>query len=254
MASAPEAQAQQALTTDEFIAFLEALQQQGGPAKYLTMFGVSTATVGAGGSGFISATGVTPRGGIAGNGPDYDMAVGLSFGDANETVGAQLTANITGTQPFADAGYFSLKFSRALNAGPTPTYAAVSFSRLSPWGNIGAGASNDPTTTVSVTHINSFSASGDQFPIMLTAGYGSHISNNGADPGAFAGIGVGLTENFGVSVSANADRLNAGIGFSVPGVPGLGVTAGVYDVSNRTGRQQASVTVSYSVQNLFGGY
>lgn len=107
---------------------------------------------------------------------------------------------------------------------------------------------------MSVTHINSFSASGDQFPIMLTAGYGSHISNNGADPGAFAGIGVGLTENFGVSVSANADRLNAGIGFSVPGVSGLGVTAGVYDVSNRTGRQQASVTVSYSVQNLFGGY
>lgn len=258
MSAGSDARAQ-TVDTESFLLFLESLESANTDTatnKHLSMFGVQTATTAPNGTGFASVTGSTPRGGIAGNGPDYEMALGFGLGDANETIGAQVTLNITGTQPFADTGYFSLKFSRAISTGPNPTYIGASFSRVAPWGNVAGGVS----TTAMLTHFNSFSAGGETYPIMLTAGYGSDIAyttslptTNSVEPGAFVGVGVGLTENFGVSASATRGTINLGVGMKVEGVDGLSLSAGVYDAFDQMNKRQASVTVSYTWADVFGG-
>lgn len=236
------------ISASEFLVFLEALGQGGQPAKHLSLFGIQSATTAPHGMVFTGVTGTNPRGGVPGAGMDYDVALGFGLGDATETLGLQFTANITGTDPFGDAGYLSMKLSRALNER---TYAALSFSQLGAWG--GAAPAGESANFV-VTHFNEVSIGNDVFPIMLSAGYGSHITNNGTDPGGYIGVGMGLSPYMGVSLSANEEQVNVGIGLKIPQYDRWSISLGVNDVADNTGRQSASMTITYAVQNVFGGF
>lgn len=243
--------AQDTIPVADFEFVLEALQAQNTQNKRPTMFGVPTAGVAPHGTFFGSATRVTPRGGVEGAGPDYDAALGFGLGDSQKNLGIQVVANITGTDPFADTGSFGLKFARELTGGATPTSAAISLGKVAPWGDSASGS--EVSANLIFSHVNSFSMGMEAYPVILTGGYGNQINESGTEGGAFVGVGVGLTSNFGVSISATSEKINAGAGFSVPGVKNLSISAGINDITDSTDKRQATVSVSYSFANVFGG-
>lgn len=243
-----QAQGQQ-VSESNFQLLIDTLAVQAEPRKRLTMFGVPTAGVAASGRIFGSASMVSPRGGVDGAGLDFDTAFGFGIGSETESVGVQVTANVTGTNPFGDAGYFGLKFGRRLVDGPNPTSAALSISKLAPWGSI--GNNTDASVTLVVTHLNSFSLGDTEYPVMVTSGYGNQTL--GGEPGAFLGFGVGLTSNFGMSLSGNVEQINAGVGLSIPGIDGLSISTGFNDITDSNDQRQFSLSVSYSFASPFGG-
>ena len=216
------AQAQEIPST-EFAGFLEALTAAGSPPKNVYLPGISLATVAPGGTGFASATLMNPRGGTRGLGWDGSTSFGLGFGDAAAGVGVSAQINVTGTQPFGTDGDFSLRFSRQVGLS---TYVGLGVNRLGGWGN---NARIDPNAELMVTHFTSFGSGAGFTPVMVTLGVSSVGADNQADPGAFGGIGFGLSENVGFGVSVKNGGLNAGFGVTVPSVKGLSLTA---DVSN----------------------
>lgn len=244
------AQAQgQEISESNFQLLIDTLAAQAEPRKRLTMFGVPTAGVAASGRVFGSASMVTPRGGVDGAGLDFDTAFGFGIGNERESLGVQFTANVTGTNPFGDAGYLGFKVGRRLVDGPNPTSVAVSMSKLAPWGSI--GNDSDPSVTLVATHLNSVSLGGMDYPVMVTTGYGNQTL--GGEPGAFLGFGVGITPNLGLSMSGNAEQINAGIGLSIPGIDGLSISTGFNDITDSSDQRQFSLSLSYSFASPFGG-
>jgi len=83
--------------------------------------------------------------------------------------------------------------------------------------------------------------------VQLTLGYSNQASRAGInglnEDGFFAGVGLGVTENLAISMSANETALNLGATATIPGVDGLSISAGVYDVTDNTNRQQFALTV-----------
>ena len=71
------------------------------------------------------------------------------------------------------------------------------------------------------------------------------------EDGVFWGMGVGVAEFMSFSVSGTENQVNAGVGLRIPGVDGLNITVGQYDVSNKHKRTQTAISVSYSIR--FGG-
>ena len=87
--------------------------------------------------------------------------------------------------------------------------------------------------------------------MQVSVGYGNEwtLSDDGlgvAGPGAFIGLGVGVTETLSASLSATQTQLNVGFSLSVPQVPGLGLSLGMFDVTDNTSRQQVSLGASFS--------
>ena len=64
------------------------------------------------------------------------------------------------------------------------------------------------------------------------------------DDGAFIGLGVGVSPNLSVSLSATETQLNAGIGFGIPEFPNLSIGMGIFDVTDNVERRQFSLSVS----------
>lgn len=252
ISTAPAVQAQdqaQEISEANFQLLIDALSVQLEPPKRVTMFGVPTAGVAPSGRIFGSASMVSPRGGVEGAGLDFDTAFGFGLGNEQDSIGIQFTTNVTGTDPFGDAGYFGLKFARRVVDGPNPTSVALSFSKLGSWGSI--GSNTDESVTFVATHRNSLSLGGEAYPVMISGGYGNQ--SLGGNPGAFMGFGIGITPNLGLSVSGNVEQLNAGVGVSIPGFDGLSVSAGFNDLTDNRDQRQFSLSVSYSFAGPFGG-
>lgn len=237
----------QSLSESDFQLLLDTLSVQADVPKKLVMFGVPTAGVASNGRFFGSITMVNPRGGRDNAGADFDTAFGFGFGDPNDYVGAQFTVHITGTDPFGDAGYFGAKFGRRLIGGETPTSVSLSIGKIAPWGNI--GVTSETSYTLIATHINSLNLGGANYPFLITGGYGNQTE--AGNPGAFVGLGVGLTSYLGLSVSGNAEQINAGLGVSFPEIDGLNLSVGFNDISDDGGRRQFSISASYSFQSPF---
>lgn len=208
------------------------------------MFGVPSAVAPVGGTGFVGATYVNPRGGIEGNDGDGSVSAGYTLGNPVDAVSVTLGVSITGTDPFGDAGSFSVNGSRMLRASDSSvTFLGASASNL---GNWGAG-SDDEEYSIYGSHLFGFQTGGVEIPLQLVAGYGSNntrTSVGGLDDGAFAGVGIGLTQKISGSVSFTETQVNTGLTVAVPGT-NVGATVGVYDVSNNNDRRQFSLTVGF---------
>ncbi len=240
------AQAQNVSTAAEFSAYLQSLTQVATPLKNVYLPGVNHAVVAPSGVGYASLTVMNPRDGVAGSGWDASTSFGLGFGNANDSIGVSLQANITGTQPFGTDGDFSMKFSRAVGDS---TYVGLGINRIAGWGVNSSIAVN---AEVMVTHFSEFGSGANAVPLMITAGISSAGSLDQRDPGAFFGVGFGLTEDLGMGVSVKNSALNAGFGYNLRSVDGLSLTADVSNITEvNTSSRIFSLGVHYQFDNLF---
>ena len=231
-------------SADEFVAILEALAKSAVPPKFVTMQGVGSGTVVPGGTLFGSVSGTTER--EDGSGTDGSFAFGAGFGDANEGLGVQLTANITSANPadIGDSGYLGVKVGTKLPF-EAPTYVALSVDNLAGWGD---SSENDVTASVALTRFGELSLGGSDYPTMSTLGI---ETIEGGDPSMFGGFGIGLTEYIGASVSHDSSNVNFGLGFKVPDVPGLSASITLDDAFENDGDRRATFSVSYSISDVF---
>lgn len=252
--SSGSAMAQEAiLSAEEYVAALEALATAVTPPRTLTMQGVGTGTVAPGGSVFVSLSGTT-RSQQGVDGLDASVVAGAGLGDATTSFGAQLLVNITSVggggkgDAFGDSGTLGLKLGKQLVAGSQPVFGAVSVVGAG-WGD---AEDEPPKTTLALSTYRSFAISnGETFPLMLTGGIGSHI-RDGIDPGGFAGVGIGLTEIMGASMAYDGNYFNAGISLKIPSIDGATLSLSVNDLFDATDAQRLTVSISYSMGNVFG--
>lgn len=220
--------------------------QGAGDARFASLFGVPAAMTPPKQTAFVSVSGATPRDGIKGNGPDYDMSIGYGFGNPFTSVGGMVSVDITGTQPFADGGSFSMMFSRAVSVTDSSmTFIGVSASDLGSW-----GVKLDPKAAIMASQYRVVGAA--EIPLIWTLGYGQDSTYQGTtgvkDDGAFWGVGIGPTNYVSLSMSGTENQVNAGATVAIPGVSGLALTAGRYDLANKSKRQQDSFAINYSIK------
>lgn len=226
------------------LALLAAVPAAAQERKHLTLVGVPAATVAPAGTAFASLSGTNRSfNGLV----DGSLALGMGFGNAEETVGVQVTAQITSlTDDFADSGYIQFKLARRL--GSRPIYAGLQVDHLLNWGD---SAFVPTSAKAMVTWFGSVQAGGELYPVMATVGVGDRIRNLGQDPGAFAGIGIGLSPVTAVSAAFSGDYFDVGVGLRVD--DRLAVTLTANDVFDMRDRRRLTVSATYSFQNLFGG-
>ncbi|MBM1223023.1 hypothetical protein JQU17_22745 [Ponticoccus sp. SC2-23] len=209
-------------------------------------FGVPSAVSPAPNTGFVGVSFSTPRGGIEGNGLDIESSVGYSFGNPLDAVGVTLSVNITGSDPFGDAGSFSLSASRLLRAeGSSATFLGATVANLLDW-----GVAVDPIYSGYLSHLTSIELVGVEVPLQLVAGYGSDItrSTDGSgdiDDGIFAGVGLGVSENLSAGISVTTTQVNAGFSYSLPDIP-VGATISILDILDTTERRTFVASLGYS--------
>ena len=215
-----------------------------------SVFGVASAVAAPGGSGFAALSYVNPRGGVAGSDGDGDLSFGYTVGNPIDAVSATVAVNILGLEPFGESGTLSVNFSRLLRAGGNSvTFVGLAAGNLLGWGD---AENNDTTYTIAASHLVAIpTAGGVEIPMQISVGYGNEttLSDDGrgvAGEGAFIGLGVGVTETLSASLSATETQLNVGFSLSVPQLPGLGLSLGMFDVTDNTNRQQVSFGASFS--------
>ena len=212
------------------------------PPKYLTLLGIHSATVAPRGLVFGSISNATN---LEGNSAQEDTSVALGFGlgDANDGIGLQITASGTAkTDTFDSFGYFGIKASRRVQAGPAPTYAGLALDRLGGWGE---ASGTDPAATLVFTKFANFSAAGESFPVMVSIGAGTHVKDLATEPGAFLGAGIGVSRNVGLSAAWNGDYTDIGTAFKFGPYENLKFSVSVSDAFNEADRQQVSLGISW---------
>ncbi|MEM9756568.1 MAG: hypothetical protein AAF914_11275 [Pseudomonadota bacterium] len=220
----------------------------GAQRRFPTVFGAASAFPSPGGTGFVGLNYVNPRGGLQGEGPDGDAGAGYTIGNPIQNVSLTFGLTITSLEGFGDSGSLSLSGARALVVGDRSlTFIGASAANLAGWGD----AEDTPEAySLYVSHLLAVPAPGGEVPVQLTAGYGNRItlSEDGlgaVDDGLFAGVGVGIGPNLSAGVSATETQINAGVSFGLPDLPGVSVSAGVFDVTDNVERRQFSLSVSY---------
>ena len=219
------------------------------PRRFPSVFGVPSAVGPAGNTGFVALTLTNPRQGISGEGWDGDASAGYTIGDAVDNVALTFGVNVASLEGFGDDGSFFLNASRQIAAtGSNRTYLGLQAANLGAWGD---ADEDDEALTATLSHLTSISSAGGDIPVQFTVGFGEDntVEDDGSgdsDDGVFLGVGFGISENFGASVSATETQLNLGVGFSVPSLPNVGFSAGVFDVTDNTERRQFSLTAAFS--------
>lgn len=222
--------------------------------KNLTLLSVSSATVAPSGLGFMSLSLSSKRVEPTQVFDEWDgsLALGIGFGDTKESIGVQLTAQITSlTETFGDSGYFALKFARQVSAGKTPFFIGAEINNLAQWGD----AKVNPTGgKVMATWFPTLEFDGGgSMPLMITAGYGSHLKNAYTESAPFFGIGAGFTRNFGASISWTGDTVDVGAAFLIDGWDFGNISVELNDVTNRQDRRRVSISFNIFRSNLFRG-
>ncbi|MCB2128659.1 MAG: hypothetical protein KDE03_06175 [Rhodobacteraceae bacterium] len=213
------------------------------------IFGANSAIPAPGGTGYAALTFATPRRGIAGSGADGDLALGYVLGSPVTGLSVTGGLNITSLKDFGEDGSVDISVARMLRAGGnSATFVGASAGNLLAWGS---AKSDDESVSAYVSHLMTVNATSGEIPMQFTLGYGNNTTR--ADDGTgtmgegfFAGFGLGLTDVLSASVSATETQANIGVALAVPQVPGLGISLGVYDVTDNTDRQQTALTVGFS--------
>jgi hypothetical protein len=249
IACVAEATAQGTNTTD--IGQLASTEQRadGAARAFPAIFGAASAVAPAGGSGYVALTYANPRNGIAGSDGDGDLVAGYTFGNPVDAISVSVGVAITGLDPFGDSGSFSIGASRLLGSTDrSATFVGVSVLGIGSWGD---AVADGESYNIYGSHLTSLPLGSADIPLQLTLGYGTRttLSSDGlgqVEDGFFYGIGAGVTQALSISVSGTATQVNAGAVLSIPGIEGLSVSAGMFDILDNTERQQVTATVAYS--------
>lgn len=220
------------------------------PGKaFPAIFGAASAVAPPGGTGYVALTYADPRGGIDGEDGDGDLALGYTFGNPVDAVSLTFGVTATGLDPFADSGSFNASASRMLRAGGnSATFVGAAVGNIGGWGD---ADDDDATYSAYVSHLMGVSTGAGEIPLQATFGYGTDntLDDDGSgdlDDGVFLGLGVGLAQNLSASISATETQVNLGATLTIPQAQGLSLTAGVYDVTDNTDRQQVSLTAAFA--------
>jgi len=233
------------------VGLANSVQAQDGP-KFLTLQGISSATVAPSGTGFTSITGSFFQ---SGPGPETDgsLELGFGLGSAEDGIGVQVTATSASlTDSFGDSGYLSLKFSRRIVGGMHPTYISIEGNQLANWGEAG---NVDPRGKIALTTfgLTRFSPGGESYPYMLTIGAGDDLRNNASDPGIFLGAGIGVSETTALSAAWTGETFDLGVSYRPRQITNVSFNALVNDVTDIEDSRRVTLSVSWAVADLFGG-
>lgn len=217
-------------------------------AGHLTLLGIPSATVAPHGLAFASLQYTNQRPGPA-TGSDASMSFGIGFGDAERTIGVQLTAEVTSTtNNTGDSGYFDLKFSRRISDGPVPTYLGIGARRLGGWGNAGG---LQPAGDLTLTFFPFIETSQGRKPLMISLGAGTHVRANQTEPGAYGGIGYGFTRSVAASAAWYGDHGIIGVSYAPRTLKNVQFSAAIVDVFNDTNDRRAVFGVNILFPKVF---
>lgn len=147
---------------------------------------------------------------------DGSMALGLGLGDPQAALGLEVVLGITsvstsfwGDGTFGDEGNIALKLHRAVPGlfGATSASLSLGVSNLAGW-----GATQDLPRNyyLAYSQVSDVTLAGQVYPVNTTLGYGSAISGIDREPGGFASVGVGLTEQVSLGLGWLGDELQVG--------------------------------------------
>lgn len=220
------------LTDAELLDLLERIEaaRRGLPQR-VGIFGIPSGFGAARGLGFASFAATNRRDrGLVGDW-DASFVLGMGFGDAVSGVAVTPVIDVTSVTPhhFGESGKLSLQFSRAMPlARKWQGAVALEFQNLATWGD---SRVLDRTWSVAVSGVR---PADDVFghPVMFSAGYGSGISDRSTEPGAFAGAGIGISNNFGLSLGWYGDEAIAGAMIWPDPENSLQLSVGIGDMTN----------------------
>ncbi len=235
-----------------------ALAEDGAP-RLLTLLGIGSAAVAPSHSAFgaLSYSTRSDLGGTFVDADDASAALGYVLGDAGTGVGLQFGVNFTGlaSDPSFSglgpgrSGYFSLQAAHLISA-KVPVFVAVSADHLSGWGR---AKDINPALAAMVTVFPTIKLGDQAYPMMLTLGIGDHIRNAGNDPGGFAGLGMGLTPNFGASVAWTGETVTIGGTYKNAALKNWNFSAQLDDALNQKDGRRVTLSATILFENAFGG-
>jgi hypothetical protein len=269
------AQGQDALSEQEFLDYLRSLSQPASSSEPLpalqrqvsafglgmmavsprnvSTFGINSGFGLPGGSMFAAGAITDERDRVQGSNMDGSGAVGLGFGDASQSIGADLSVGILSVDPddFGEDGNVSARVFRQLPGfgGSGVSSVALGVANAASWGaakNIDSNYFIAGSTVIDISPNTS-----GYLPLMLSAGYGTGVKNLERDPAGFFGAGIGFTSRFSASTSWNGDEVMAGLGIR-PFLRYNGqITLGMGDVTNRLDGRRWIITGYWFWEDLF---
>lgn len=185
---------------------------------------------------------------------DWDGSVALAAGVGRiGPVGATALVTITSVTPakFGASGTVGLAFDTAIPSGPaTVAGAAVAVGNLVRWGD---SAGLPVTVNAALSAARGFTIGGRPVTALATLGWGTGIADLGRRPGAFAGIGIGLSPRLAVSAAWAGDEAILGLtGWFGPEGAGQ-VSIGLADVTNVQNGQRFLFSVGWRFDSLLSG-
>lgn len=220
------------------------------PPKYLSVQGVSTTRVAPHGTMFFAVSGSDRR--PSGKAElDGSLVGGLGFGDQETGIGGQLSATITSTEPsdIGDSGYFGVKATTRILRDYGQNYLSVSVDHLASWGD----ATNDPMRVKLIgSRVGRWGpfSNGEFYPVLLTVGV-SGLLEGDHDVDPFAGLGLGLSEVFSVSISHDSKQLNAGVGFLLKPIKNVAGSLTIEDVTEQQGDRRFVLSLGVAFSDLY---
>jgi len=176
---------------------------------------------------------------------DASFAFGYGFGNARRGVAVTPLVDITSVTPskFGSSGKISVKLSRQIPAGKAWVGAiGISLENLVTWGDSDV---LDRTYNLAYSAVRPAGPRNAR-PIMVSLGYGTGVSDRGTTPGAFAGLGVGLSEFAGVSLAWYGDEAIVGVNIWPDDAKNIQISLGIGDITNRVGGRRLLMSVSLS--------
>ncbi|WP_200175317.1 hypothetical protein [Ectothiorhodospira shaposhnikovii] len=244
----------QPITEAQFLEYLQALLRDPLPQPQATNFGVVTGFGLPHGSAFAAGVLTDKRERNQSSDHDGSAALGIGLGDARRLVGMEVTLGIISTTPseFAEDGNINFKLHRVL---PGLTHqgissVAIGVGNAARWGDAREVDRNRYISASTVFNANPGNP-GRPVPMMLTAGYGTAISNLGRDADDFYGLGVGLTRHFAASASWAGDEWIAGLNIKPFRQYNAQVTLAMGDVTDRVDGRRYLLAVAWVFDELF---
>lgn len=209
------------------------------------IFGIPSGFAAPRGVGFVSGALTNRRDRRATGGFDASLVLGFGFGDARRGIAVTPLVDITSVTPskFGTSGKIGVSLAREVVSGPRWIGSVgLDLGNLVTWGD---SKVLDQTWSLAYSAVRP-AGPRHAMPLMVSFGYGTGISKRGTDDGAFAGLGLGVSEYVGVSLGWYGDEAIAGVNLWPDDEKNMQISLGVGDINNRVGGRRLLLSVSLS--------
>ncbi|MFN6979957.1 MAG: hypothetical protein ACK4OP_17640, partial [Gemmobacter sp.] len=183
---------------------------------------------------------------------DWDGSVAAGYGIGRlHGIGATALVTITSVTPrkFGSSGTVGLAFDRrfALGGGSGQGSVALTLGNLARWGD---SAGLEPTASLAGSVVVPATVAGWPVAVMATAGWGTGVADLGRAPGAFGGIGIGITPRLAASLAWSGDEGIAGLTAWLGRDGGVQVSVGMADVTNAQNGRRLLFSLAWRFDTL----